>query len=146
MHSHCTMAVFFSATDHTYTNLSSQLQWHIVTNNKGEFNAVYKITLPCGKVTLEEVKVNILTPDIELKGLENITEMQYTYHQPTYDTIQDDEFLCSSVDMSKYHQHMEKSKKRIAKREAKRNKLKLNPNWSYVPPRTEGQATLHFGV
>ena len=85
MHSHCNMGVFFSGTDDVSTNLSSGLKYHVVTNNRGEFNAVERMTLPCGMLKLVETSVDILLPDTELKGVENITEREYGF-KSTYGT------------------------------------------------------------
>jgi hypothetical protein len=73
IHSHCTMSgEFFSGTDDTMTNFNSIIDFHIVTNNKGEFKAMRKVTLPCGLLRAVEVNIQIEDVDVDIKGIENI--------------------------------------------------------------------------
>ena len=73
IHSHSNMGVFFSSVDEEKTNLSP-INYHVVVNNKGDYKAVFKFELPCGLVTMLDVKMTLLSQvgEIELEGVENI--------------------------------------------------------------------------
>ena len=74
IHSHSSMGVFFSPTDEEMTNFS-MINYHIVTNNKGEFTACMKIDLPCELAKLYDTRVIINLPDTteeKIEGLDNI--------------------------------------------------------------------------
>jgi len=72
LHSHSSMATGFSRTDVEMTNLSSPLQYHIVTNNDGEYTAAQVITLPCSMKTMQEIAVLIEWDTPDIIGLEKI--------------------------------------------------------------------------
>lgn len=76
IHSHSNMGVFFSATDEDSTILPSQLIYHIVVNNKGEYKACQKTLLPCGMTMLKEVEVVSLEekPNVEVRGVDRIVK------------------------------------------------------------------------
>jgi hypothetical protein len=74
IHSHSNMGVFFSPTDEQDTN-SSIIKHHIVVNNKLEFKAVSKVTLPCGLSKSVDANIEVLFPFVEIEGLDNITEV-----------------------------------------------------------------------
>jgi proteasome lid subunit RPN8/RPN11 len=77
IHSHVGMGVGFSATDHEYTNMSNLIGYHVVCNNKLEFNGVRQATLPCGLVKLIKTDVRIAFPEVDIVDLENIEEQKY---------------------------------------------------------------------
>jgi proteasome lid subunit RPN8/RPN11 len=84
LHSHANMSTFFSSEDDSKTNLSSQMEYHIVVNNKGESIAAYRHTLPCGMIKMSDAIVRTQDPTIkvEVNGIGNIkknTPVVYEY-------------------------------------------------------------------
>ena len=81
IHSHSDMGVFFSGVDDDMTNLSSQLNYHIVVNNKGDHKAVQKIKTPCNKVTFKNINMVLVKEpeeEVEVEGIEKIEKKKYT--------------------------------------------------------------------
>jgi len=79
IHSHGNMNVFFSSTDDT-NNKNSPATCHIVVNNKDEYVACVRKTLPCGLEAFTECKVNIMISDnqVAVDGLDRITKIEHT--------------------------------------------------------------------
>lgn len=79
VHSHANMAVFFSTTDHTDTNMSL-IKHNIVVNNKGEYKALSRVELPCGMVKFIEATVfTVGEPDVAIEGADRIVEKSYGF-------------------------------------------------------------------
>lgn len=117
MHSHSTMGVFFSKTDENHTNFS-QIDYHIVVNNKGQKEACRKMTLPCGMMKLEPIDVVIFsdTPEVEVVGLDNITKKsRIIYGSYNYNKDRKTDYA------DYYHDYnYQTNKEKIAEAEAKR--------------------------
>lgn len=79
LHSHGNMGVFFSGTDDT-NNQNSPVSCHVVVNNKDEYIACVRQTLPCGMEAFVKCGVSVEVPDkqkITVEGIEKIKK--YTY-------------------------------------------------------------------
>ncbi len=85
IHSHCNMATVFSQTDEEHTNCVPWLKVHIVTNNKGDYDAVMQSVMPCGMTIMREADVIIDEEDVEIEGLDNITVNDYSTTRGFYD-------------------------------------------------------------
>lgn len=72
IHSHSNMGVFFSPTDKEATN-KSLIRYNVVTNNRGEYEAISRHDLPCGLYKFQEADVMFLIPEQTVAGLENIS-------------------------------------------------------------------------
>lgn len=83
IHSHSSMGVFFSSTDENDTNLQS-LDYHIVTNNNGEFKACKKVRLPCGLLITQDIKINLRSPDDSIIGVDNIKKYSNVNYSTGY--------------------------------------------------------------
>lgn len=92
VHSHGTMACFFSSTDVEDTNMSL-VKHNIVVNNKGEYKAQSRVELPCGMAKFKEVELALTgAPEVDIVGLDNITTPKtvITFHTPVTTTKSDD--------------------------------------------------------
>lgn len=77
IHSHSDMGVFFSPTDEQFTN-SSFIKTHLVVNNKHEFVACSRISIPCGMEKF--IKAEVVTEQhqqIQINGFDNIVKKTY---------------------------------------------------------------------
>jgi proteasome lid subunit RPN8/RPN11 len=78
IHSHSGMGVFFSTTD-IKDAVMSLIDHHVVVNNKLELLGASKVTLPCGRVGIGKLKVDVGEPavDADVVGIDNIKKMEY---------------------------------------------------------------------
>jgi proteasome lid subunit RPN8/RPN11 len=73
IHSHVSMGAFFSSTDMTECN-TSPIKYHIVMNNKYEYQSVKQVKLPCGMLKFVKCDVVLYSPkSVQPEGIENIT-------------------------------------------------------------------------
>jgi proteasome lid subunit RPN8/RPN11 len=76
IHSHSDMSVFFSCTDEE-TNMSPNIKYHIVYNNKGDYKACQQMVLPCGLIQLKDAEVELMLKEENIKGFDNIQKTRY---------------------------------------------------------------------
>lgn len=102
IHSHADMDVFFSTTDEEFTNMSN-IDNHIVVNNKGASIAAVKMKLPCGLVKFfkSQVKVNYTMPEVEIEGIDKIEKYIYSYG--TYWNNQKNRYYDNYYDKDKHN-------------------------------------------
>lgn len=73
IHSHVSMGAFFSSTDMTECN-TSPIKYHIVMNNRYEYQSVKQVKLPCGMLKFVKCEVSLYSPKpVQPSGVENIT-------------------------------------------------------------------------
>lgn len=73
IHSHVSMGAFFSGTDMTECN-TSPIKYHIVMNNKYEYQSVKQVKLPCGMLNFVKCEVMLYAPKaVKPEGTESIT-------------------------------------------------------------------------
>lgn len=80
LHSHGTMQTFFSPTDFK-TIAASCVEYHIITNNKGEFTGKRRWLIPGGNYLALAIDIMTLEPEVEIVGMERIE------HRPATTTI-----------------------------------------------------------
>lgn len=72
IHSHVSMGAFFSSTDMSECN-ASPIKYHIVMNNKYEYQSVKQIQLPCGMIKFTKCDVVLWGPKAaQPEGVDNI--------------------------------------------------------------------------
>lgn len=82
LHSHGTMAVFFSGTDDT-NNQNSPVACHVVVNNADEYLACIRTTLPCGMEAFVKCGVSLEVPaeqKIVVNGVDKIKKYTYEHN------------------------------------------------------------------
>lgn len=73
IHSHVEMAAFFSSRDVTECNMGP-IKYHIVMNNKYEYQSVKQVKLPCGMLNFVKCEVMLYEPKaVQPEGTDNIT-------------------------------------------------------------------------
>ena len=87
IHSHSSMAVFFSSKDEESTN-TSLIKNHIVCNNDGKYVGTKALDLPCGMKKFIPANVTRDMPKIvmakNVKGIKNIEKKTYSYPKGGY--------------------------------------------------------------
>lgn len=79
VHSHGTMACFFSQTDMDDTNMSL-IKHHIVVNNQALYKAQSRVELPCGMAKFVDAEVfTVGEPEANIVGLTNISERSFGF-------------------------------------------------------------------